>query len=167
MARKRTYSPNQIYSPGTQIVTRVTVSPPGSGVDHPAGTVAEIVTSPSDHLHAYRERFADGSEASLRRRQFSIRKLLQQDDMWTGDQVPDEADLMNCVIYRCVVGSRAYGLSHDDSDVDRRGIYLPPAEMHWSLYGVPEQLRAWTRLHVDSDTRVAMAAGQQLWLLQK
>jgi predicted nucleotidyltransferase len=30
-------------------------------------------------------------------------------------------------------------LSGDDSDVDRRGIYLPPAELHWSLYGVPEQ----------------------------
>jgi len=24
--------------------------------------------------------------------------------------------------------------------VDRRGFYLPPAERHWSLYGVPEQL---------------------------
>jgi predicted nucleotidyltransferase len=24
--------------------------------------------------------------------------------------------------------------------VDRRGIYLPPAELHWSLYGVPEQV---------------------------
>ncbi len=23
------------------------------------------------------------------------------------------------------------------ADVDRRGIYLPPAELHWSLYGVP------------------------------
>ena len=27
-----------------------------------------------------------------------------------------------------------------DSDIDRRGIYLPPADLHWSLYGVPEQL---------------------------
>jgi hypothetical protein len=24
--------------------------------------------------------------------------------------------------------------------MDRRGFYLPPAELHWSLYGVPEQL---------------------------
>ena len=24
--------------------------------------------------------------------------------------------------------------------MDRRGIYLPPAELHWSLYGVPEQI---------------------------
>ena len=49
-------------------------------------------------------------------------------------------DLYESVIYRCVVGSRAYGLDDAESDVDRRGIYLPPADRHWSLYGVPEQL---------------------------
>jgi predicted nucleotidyltransferase len=49
-------------------------------------------------------------------------------------------DLQQYVIYRCIVGSRAYGLDDDESDTDRRGIYLPPAELHWSLYGVPEQL---------------------------
>jgi predicted nucleotidyltransferase len=49
-------------------------------------------------------------------------------------------DLYACVIYRCVVGSRAYGLDQEGSDWDRRGIYLPPAERHWSLAGVPEQL---------------------------
>ena len=38
------------------------------------------------------------------------------------------------------VGSRAYGLEGDDSDTDRRGIYLPPAELHWSIFGVPEQI---------------------------
>ena len=51
-----------------------------------------------------------------------------------------EYDLYQYVIDRCVVGSRAYGLDHEASDRDRRGVYLPPAEMHWSLYGVPEQL---------------------------
>jgi hypothetical protein len=25
------------------------------------------------------------------------------------------------ILYRCVVGSRPYGLDHDDSDTDRRG----------------------------------------------
>lgn len=44
------------------------------------------------------------------------------------------------MIYRCVIGSRAYGLETAESDHDRRGIYLPPAEMHWSLFGLPEQL---------------------------
>jgi predicted nucleotidyltransferase len=49
-------------------------------------------------------------------------------------------DLQNYVIYRCIVGSRAFRLDDSDSDTDRRGIYLPPANLHWSLYGVPEQL---------------------------
>ncbi len=44
------------------------------------------------------------------------------------------------VIYRCVIGSRAYGLEDEASDTDRRGIYLPTADLHWSLFGVPEQL---------------------------
>jgi predicted nucleotidyltransferase len=49
-------------------------------------------------------------------------------------------DLYQRVIYRCIIGSQAYGLAEAASDVDRRGIYLPPADLHWSLYGVPEQL---------------------------
>ena len=39
-----------------------------------------------------------------------------------------------------MIGSQAYGLADAESDIDRRGIYLPPADLHWSLYGVPEQL---------------------------
>jgi predicted nucleotidyltransferase len=51
-----------------------------------------------------------------------------------------EADLYARVIYRCVIGSQAYGLAEAASDVDRRGIYLPTADRHWSLTGLPEQL---------------------------
>jgi predicted nucleotidyltransferase len=43
-------------------------------------------------------------------------------------------------VYRCVIGSQAYGLADAESDVDRRGFYLPPGDLHWSLYGVPDQL---------------------------
>src|SRR5439155_11576163 len=50
------------------------------------------------------------------------------------------ADLFQRVIYRCVIGSQAYGLAEAASDIDRRGIYLPRAELNWSLYVVPEQL---------------------------
>ncbi|MBX3119929.1 MAG: nucleotidyltransferase domain-containing protein [Fimbriimonadaceae bacterium] len=44
------------------------------------------------------------------------------------------------IVYRCVIGSHAYGLDTDASDTDIRGCFLPPASMHWSLDGVPEQL---------------------------
>jgi len=56
-----------------------------------------------------------------------------------GVQASPAFDLESFIIYRCVVGSRAYGLDNDESDTDRRGIYLAPAELHWSLFGAPEQ----------------------------
>ncbi|GIJ73302.1 nucleotidyltransferase domain-containing protein [Virgisporangium ochraceum] len=37
------------------------------------------------------------------------------------------------VIYSVVVGSRAYGLDGPDSDTDRRGVFLAPADAFWSL----------------------------------
>lgn len=54
---------------------------------------------------------------------------------------PDPNTLRSFIQYRCVIGSRAYGLSHERSDVDRRGFYLPPAELDWSLAGVPSNIR--------------------------
>ncbi len=49
-------------------------------------------------------------------------------------------ELYDFVIYRCIVGSKAFGLDDENSDTDLRGIYLPPADVHWSMFGVPEQL---------------------------
>ena len=49
-------------------------------------------------------------------------------------------DLDRYVILRVVVGSRAYGPDEADSDTDRRGVYLPPAELHRSLAGAPKQV---------------------------
>ena len=54
--------------------------------------------------------------------------------------VAGRCNLYERVIYRCVIGSQAFGLAGEESDIDRRGIYLPPADLHWSLYGVPDQL---------------------------
>ena len=61
------------------------------------------------------------------------------------------------VIYRCVIGSRAYGLDHDDSDTDLRGIYLPPADLHWSLHGVPEQLERGEEAYWEIEKFVTLA----------
>lgn len=49
-------------------------------------------------------------------------------------------DPFTFVQFRSVVGSSAYGLAQEHSDIDRRGFYLPPAELHWSLAGTPEQI---------------------------
>ena len=65
------------------------------------------------------------------------------DHAGTAGATPDNAPASFClephIIYRCVIGSRAYGLDNDESDTDRRGIYLAPAELQWSLFGAPEQ----------------------------
>jgi hypothetical protein len=58
-----------------------------------------------------------------------------------GAVLPEE-ELWRYVIFRSVVGSQAHGLADAGSDVDRRGIYLPPADLQWSLFGVPEQLES-------------------------
>jgi predicted nucleotidyltransferase len=41
------------------------------------------------------------------------------------------------VIYSCVVGSRAYGLAGPDSDTDRRGVFVAPADAFWRLEPPP------------------------------
>lgn len=129
-----------ILPPGTQIVTRTEATASGSEIVYPRGAVGVITKSPVDALHAYRVRFHDGGEAMLRRAQFAVLKEEQRERSGLTGGPLAEFDLRSRVIYRCVVGSRAYGLDDDGSDFDRRGIYLPPAEMQWSLCGVPEQL---------------------------
>src|SRR3954447_16854458 len=54
--------------------------------------------------------------------------------------MPDDMLYEQYIILRSVVGSRAYGLAGEGSDTDRRGVYLPPASLHWSLDGVPDRL---------------------------
>jgi predicted nucleotidyltransferase len=105
---------------------------------HPAGVVGVIVSSPVDAAHAYRIRFPDGYEAALRREEIMTLRDFQEQGL--GGSPLAEYDLQKYVILQVVIGSRAYGLEHEGSDTDRRGIYLPPAELQWSLYGVPEQL---------------------------
>src|SRR5690242_11027974 len=100
------------------------------------GRVGVIVHAPSAPEHSYRIRFPEGDEASAHRSELTIFRHAQA-EIPGG---PDPRDLLRFVVYRCVVGSTAYGLQGPDSDVDQRGFYLPPADLHWSLAGVPEQL---------------------------
>jgi hypothetical protein len=151
-----------ILSAGTRIVTRnptnriggQAVPAPNMNTLIPAGAVGVILQSPADALHAYKVGFNDGAEAMLRRNEFSILKEFKGEGIESTARGIDFEDWQPFIIYRCVVGSQAFGLSGDDSDVDRRGIYLPPAELHWSLYGVPEQIE-------NNDTQEAD------WELQK
>jgi uncharacterized protein len=120
---------------GTQVVSLVDVRGTDGKPVHPRGAVGVVIQAPADYWHSYRVRFPDGFKTSFERVELSILSH------FNAPSAPlAEYNLFDRVIFRCVIGSRAYGLEHDDSDTDRRGVYLPPADLHWSLYGVPEQL---------------------------
>lgn len=120
---------------GTRVVLRVPLA--GARAAYPVGAVATIVRAPSDATHSYRVRLPDGWEATASRDEFV---LLAECKEPVRASPLDDHRLRDDVVYSCIVGSRAYGLATADSDWDRRGFYLPSAERHWSLFGVPEQL---------------------------
>jgi predicted nucleotidyltransferase len=93
-----------------------------------------------DRQHLYRVRFTDGSECNLHHDQLMLLAEFKERNTDHSAASAIHRQLFDRVIFRCVIGSRAYGLDDESSDIDRRGIYLPPADLHWSLYGVPEQL---------------------------
>jgi hypothetical protein len=133
-------SPNLIYSVGTQVVALKQVQGSNGEVVHPAGAVGVVVRSPSDRQHSYRIRFVEGFEAMLHHDNLMLLAEYKQGVINDSNRILSTHGLFDRVIYRCVVGSQAFGLGTEESDTDRRGIYLPPADLQWSLYGVPEQL---------------------------
>lgn len=146
-------NPELIYSVGTQVVTKVAVVGTSGRLAYPSGAVGVVVQAPVDLTHSYRVRFPDGFEAPLRRDEIVMlahfkRGLLDESGALSSHQLTDR------VILKVVIGSRAYGLETEESDTDYRGVYLPPADLHWSLFGVPEQL--------END-----AAQECFWELQK
>jgi len=133
-------NPNLIYSEGTQIVALRDILGQRGRTLHPRGAVGVIVRSPGDLDHAYRVRFPDGVEDSLGRDEIVMLAQFQEGEIGNAQVAAARSNLYDRVIYRCVIGSRAYGLDDEQSDIDYRGIFLPPAKLQWSLYGVPEQI---------------------------
>ena len=133
-------NPHLIVPPGTQVVSRIEVKDKQDRVLCLKGGLGVIVKAPTDNSHAYRIRLPNDLEITLRRHEFNIRKHYQKKGLEYAQNKLAELNLYDYVIYRCVVGSRAFGLDNENSDTDLRGIYLPPAELHWSLYGIPEQI---------------------------
>ncbi len=129
---------NLILPVGTQIVSRVEAKSVAKELLCWRGAVGVIVESPTDNSHAYQIQLPSGTTVNLKRHEFSIRKHFQKAGLESPENMLES--LFDRVIYRCVVGSRAYGMDDANSDTDRRGIYLPSAQMHWSLYGIPEQI---------------------------
>jgi uncharacterized protein len=127
--------PSFVISAGTQVVLKVAKVLPGGQETKLPGSVGVVLQSPPSNDEAYVIGFADGQTANAFFHELALRRREVEDEI---GQVTD--DLRPWIIYRCQVGSKAYGLAHDDSDDDLRGIYLPPARLHWSLRRLPEQL---------------------------
>jgi len=138
------HQPHNIYA-GTQIVSLVEIRGTNNSLVHPRGAVGVVTRTPTGDQNHFLVRFPDGFEASLTRDQIDILKHFKDRLGESGARAATTSgngstfDLESFIIYRCVVGSRAYGLDNDESDTDRRGIYLAPAELQWSLFGAPEQ----------------------------
>lgn len=140
MTKRVHYHPNLIYSEGTQIVTVKDIIGPNGRTLHPRGAVGVIVRSPRDLDHSYRVKFPDGVEEALKADDLTLLASFKEGEIGNSEINAHRSDLFERVIFKCVIGSRAFGLEDENSDTDYRGIYLPPAELQWSLYGVPEQL---------------------------
>jgi len=140
MSKRVHYHPNLIYSEGTQVVTVKEIIGPNGRTSHPRGSVGVIVRAPRDLDHSYRVRFPDGVEEALKPNELTLLASFKEGEIGDEQITAGRSDLFQRVIFKCIIGSRAFGLDDDQSDTDYRGVYLPPAELQWSLYGVPEQL---------------------------
>lgn len=135
-------APTYLHSVGTQVVVLRSVQGGGGRTLHPAGAVAVVIRTPEDLDHSYRVRFADGVEEAIARADVVALADYKGGPIGEGAPPPTRPELFERVIFRCIIGSRAYGLDDEASDTDYRGIFLPTAEAHWSLFGVPEQLES-------------------------
>ena len=127
--------PTWIIPVGTQVVLKAARSVPGTDLVKPGGSVAEVLEAPANNRRPYLIRFVDGVTLRVKFGDLAIRRREVDDELSTPG-----ADLRRYVIYRVAAGSRAFGLATETSDEDRRGVFLPPAEMTWSLFKPPEQL---------------------------
>jgi hypothetical protein len=130
------HQPDNI-SAGTQVVALTEVRGTSDSLAHPRGVVGVITRTPAGAEQHFLIRFPDGFETSLVRDQFEVLRHFKDRLGGKGDR--SDFVLEDSVIYQCVVGSRAYDLDNDESDTDRRGVYLAPADLNWSLFGAPEQ----------------------------
>jgi hypothetical protein len=128
--------PTFLIPVGTQVVLRAAVRVPLTGEVRPAGSVAVVLEAPANNSRPYLVRFLDGGELRVKFGELAVRRL---DTGGEGLATPGE-DLRRYVILRVAAGSRAFGLATEGSDDDRRGVYLPPAELTWSLFKPPEQI---------------------------
>jgi hypothetical protein len=112
---------------GTQVVLREAIDGAHRGatgrISAAAGAGYEITLSDGRMLHADRA-------------QLALRKAVQQEIAFGTPQDGHQL-VRDHTIYAAVVGSRAFGLSTDDSDTDTRGVFVAPTDAFWRLAKPP------------------------------
>jgi predicted nucleotidyltransferase len=132
--------PGQVHSAGTQVVLKANLPVLGeetSGLYRKAGNVGIVSECPDTVQGDYVVQFTDGSRVRASFDQLALRRAEIDTELTQRD-----FDFGPHVIFECQVGSKAFGLSTEDSDDDIRGVFLPPAALHWSLFSLPEQFEA-------------------------
>jgi predicted nucleotidyltransferase len=127
--------PGFVIAAGTQVVLKVAKPLPDGDRYKPPGSVGVVLKCPPNNSEPYVVYFTDGETITAAFDELALRRREVEDELGEID-----TDMRPWIIYRCQVGSKAFGLANDDSDDDLRGIYLPPARLHWSLRRLPEQL---------------------------
>ena len=137
-------NPNFIIPVGTQVVLRKDLDVMGPAVDaagerlfKKSGTVGVVLEAPLTNDYPYLVGFPDNAAVRAQKQDLSVRKTdAPEDDL----PVREIAAFEPYVIYKVRMGSKAFGLADETSDTDERGVYLPPADWHWSLQPLPEQI---------------------------
>jgi len=148
-SKLRNLADDFVIPAGSQVVLLQTQSPGasgnadgGAGRFKKAGTVGVVIKCPPHNGQPYLVRFADESEIEVPFKELTLRRREIENIL----QDVDAEDFTPYIIYRCKVGSKAFGLDNESSDDDLRGIFLPPADRHWSLYKIPEQIEIKTEV---------------------
>lgn len=133
-------SNRRLFDIGSQVVVLKSVRGGGSRELYPKGIIGVVVSTPNAETKTYGVRFMDGTTESFPGSDLAALSKYRQPSCDELESYLHQARYYDRIIYQCVVGSKSYGLSNEDSDIDRRGIFLPKAEDQWSLFGVPEQI---------------------------
>jgi uncharacterized protein len=137
-------SPNFIIPIGTQVVLKIDLNVMGAhtGSDgqhlyKKSGSIGVVEEAPLTNEYAYFVRFTDGHVVKAKKESLAVRRSISPED-----ELPEREIKLyeKFLIYRVRLGSKAFGLSDANSDTDERGVFLPPADWHWSLQPLPEQL---------------------------
>lgn len=137
-------SPNFVIPIGTQVVLKKDhdvmgpeTGPDGKRLYKKAGSVGIVLEAPFTNDYAYILQFSDGNVVRAKKSDVVVRRTdAPEDDL----PIREVSAYEQFLIYKVRMGSKAFGLADEESDNDERGIYLPPAEWHWSLQPLPEQI---------------------------